>query len=95
MPCHHALAEALRAYIDSVITFDRNAHLSQRHHRLLITATTITDTTRGTTSEDITVLTADTPWGALRRPPRQTRPRGTERHASFPRMPKKPDHGIR
>src|SRR6266436_1051873 len=41
-----------------------------------LTATTITDTTR-VTAEDIT------PHGARRGPPRQTRPRVTERRASF------------
>ncbi len=65
--------------------------LSRRHHRLLITAPTITavtattiiGTTRGTTGEDITVLSADRPWGVPRQLPRQTRPRGTEWRASF------------
>ena len=64
--------------------------LSPRHHRLLITATTITgntaititNTTRATTGENIIVLTADKRWEALRRL-RQMRPRGTERQASF------------
>src|SRR5580700_3802248 len=58
----------------------RSQGLSQPHPRLLstattttgITATTITDTTR-VTGEDIT------PRGAPRRPPRQMRPRVTER----------------
>src|SRR5271167_395776 len=46
-------------------------------------ATTNTGTTRVTKGEDITALTADRPQGAPRRPPGQTRPRGTERRASF------------
>jgi hypothetical protein len=61
----------------------RSQACSRRHRRLLtaitiigITATTITDTTR-VTAEDIT------PHGARRGPPRQTRPRVTERRASF------------
>jgi hypothetical protein len=62
--------------------------LLQRHHRPLITvttvtgitATTVTDNTRVTTGEDITVLTADRRW---RRPPRQMRPLGNEGQAPF------------
>ena len=59
--------------------------LSQRHHRPLITATTITgntaititNTTRATTGENIIVLTVDKRAEVLRRL-RQMRPRGTE-----------------
>jgi len=62
--------------------------LLQRHHRPLITVTTVTgitattatDNTRVTTGEDITVLTADRRW---RQPPRQMRPLGNEGQAPF------------
>jgi hypothetical protein len=78
----------------SVELWGRSQASSQRPHRLLITAititgitaTTITDITRVTTGGDVTVLTAGTPWGAPHRPPRQTRPRGTERQVSFTRV---------
>jgi len=51
--------------------------LLQRHHRPLITVTTVTgitattatDNTRVTTGDDIIAPTADKPWRAQRRPP--------------------------
>src|ERR1700730_14950922 len=60
--------------------YGRSQALSQRHPRLLITATTTTGIT-ATTITDTTRVTGEdiTPRGAPRRPPRQMRPRVTER----------------